>query len=85
MTYKFDFSSVLAQWPLFVHGAWLTIKLSLAATLLGLVIGTLCAIGRGRPQPLRGALLRDLCRGHPQHALAGADLPGVFRAAQHRA
>ena len=47
MTYKFDFTSVLAQWPLFLHGAWLTIKLSVAATLLGLVIGTLCAIGRG--------------------------------------
>jgi polar amino acid transport system permease protein len=47
VTYKFDFSSVLAQWPLFLHGAWLTIKLSAAATLLGLLIGTLCAIGRG--------------------------------------
>ena len=47
MTYKFDFTSVLAQWPLFLHGAWLTIKLSAAATLLGLLIGTLCAIGRG--------------------------------------
>ena len=47
MTYKFDFTGVLAQWPLFLHGAWLTIKLSLAATLLGLLIGTLCAIGRG--------------------------------------
>jgi len=47
VTYKFDFASVLAQWPLFFHGAWLTIKLSVAATLVGLVIGTLCAIGRG--------------------------------------
>lgn len=47
MTYQFDFTSVLAQWPLFLHGAWLTIKLSAAATLIGLLIGTLCAIGRG--------------------------------------
>ena len=47
MTYKFDFSSVLAQWPLFLHGALLTLKLSVAATLLGLLIGTLCAIGSG--------------------------------------
>jgi polar amino acid transport system permease protein len=47
VTYKFDFSAVLAQWPLFVHGAWLTIKLSIVATLLGLLIGTLCAMGRG--------------------------------------
>ena len=57
MTYKFDFSSVLAQWPLFLHGAWLTIKLSLAATLLGLLIGTLCAIGRGS----RNALIARAC------------------------
>lgn len=49
MSYKFDFSSVLAQWPLFMHGAWLTIKLALLATVLGFTIGTLCAIGRGSP------------------------------------
>jgi polar amino acid transport system permease protein len=47
MNYKFDFSSVLAQWPLFLHGAALTIQLSAIATLLGLLVGTLCAIGRG--------------------------------------
>jgi polar amino acid transport system permease protein len=46
MTYKFDFANVLAQWPLFLHGAWLTIQLSVIATLLGFLIGTLCAIGR---------------------------------------
>jgi polar amino acid transport system permease protein len=49
MKYTFDFSSVLAQWPLFMHGAWLTIKLALLATVLGFTIGTLCAIGRGSP------------------------------------
>ncbi len=49
MKYQFDFSSVLAQWPLFMHGAWLTIKLALLATVLGFTIGTLCAIGRGSP------------------------------------
>ncbi len=47
MTYKFDFRPVLAQWEMFLHGAWLTIELSILATLLGLAIGTLCAIGRG--------------------------------------
>jgi polar amino acid transport system permease protein len=45
--YQFDFTSVLAQWPLFMHGAWLTIKLAVLATVIGFVIGTLCAIGRG--------------------------------------
>jgi polar amino acid transport system permease protein len=49
MKYTFDFSSVLARWPLFMHGAWLTIKLALLATVLGFTIGTLCAIGRGSP------------------------------------
>ena len=57
MTYRFDFSAVLAQWPLFMHGAWLTIKLSLLATLLGLLIGTLCAIGRGS----RNAFIANAC------------------------
>jgi polar amino acid transport system permease protein len=51
MTYKFDFAGVLAQWPLFLHGAWLTIQLSVIATLLGFLIGTLCAIGRGSHNP----------------------------------
>lgn len=46
MNYKFDFASVLAYWPDFVHGTWLTIQLSFAATVLGFALGTLCAIGR---------------------------------------
>ena len=46
MNYKFDFSDVAAYWPDFLHGAWLTIQLSGAATLLGFVVGALCAIGR---------------------------------------
>ncbi len=46
MTYEFDFTSVLAQWPQFLAGAWMTIQLSFPATLLGFLIGTLCAIGR---------------------------------------
>ncbi|MEI2415757.1 amino acid ABC transporter permease [Orrella sp. JC864] len=46
MSYEFDFASTLAAWPQFLDGAWLTIQLSFPATLLGFVIGTLCAIGR---------------------------------------
>ncbi|MCQ9617992.1 amino acid ABC transporter permease [Paenalcaligenes niemegkensis] len=46
MNYEFDFTSVLASWPQFLEGAWLTIQLSFPATVLGLVLGTLCAIGR---------------------------------------
>ncbi len=46
MTYEFDFASVLAAWPQFLEGAWMTIQLSFPATILGFVIGTLLAIGR---------------------------------------
>jgi polar amino acid transport system permease protein len=44
--YEFEFASVLAAWPQFLEGAWMTIQLSFPATVLGFVIGTLCAIGR---------------------------------------
>lgn len=54
MTYEFNFQDVLAQWPLFAEGAWVTLRLTLMATLLGFVLGTLCAIGRtSGPQWLR--------------------------------
>jgi polar amino acid transport system permease protein len=43
---RFDFSVVLERWPLFVDGALLTIRLSAVATLLGFVVGCLCAVGR---------------------------------------
>lgn len=41
-----DFSTVLAYWPELVDGAILSLILASAATVLGLLIGTLCAIGR---------------------------------------
>ncbi|SHI24177.1 amino acid ABC transporter permease [Pollutimonas bauzanensis] len=47
MQYRFDFSDVLGYWPQFLHGAWLTIQLSFGATVLGFVLGTLCAVARG--------------------------------------
>lgn len=56
MTYTFDFSSVLAQWPLLLQGAWMTIKLSVPATLLGFAAGTLLAIGRRSPNRLPARL-----------------------------
>lgn len=46
MGYQFEFADVLAQWPLFLSGAWLTIRLSALAILFGLILGTLSAIGR---------------------------------------
>lgn len=57
MNYKFEFASVLAFWPDFLHGTWLTIQLSFVATLLGFVLGSMCAIGRRG----RIAWLRRVC------------------------
>lgn len=47
--YEFDFASVLAAWPQFLEGAWMTVKLSFPATVIGFVAGTLLAIGRRGP------------------------------------
>lgn len=44
MNYQFDFAAVLERWPLFVEGAWVTTQLSFFATIMGFVLGTLCAI-----------------------------------------
>ena len=44
MNYEFDFAAVLASWPLFLEGAWVTIQLSFFATIIGFVLGTLCAV-----------------------------------------
>lgn len=46
MSYEFDFSAVLAYWPMFVEGAWVTLRLTFFATILGFSFGTLCAIAR---------------------------------------
>lgn len=50
MIYEFDFSSVVAEWPQFLEGAWVTIQLAFPATLVGLCLGILCAIGRRSPR-----------------------------------
>lgn len=51
MTYEFDFGVVLAYWPLFVEGAWVTLRLAFFATVLGFAFGTLCAIARTSGPP----------------------------------
>lgn len=42
----FDFAVVMSRWPMFLDGAFLTIKLAAGATLTGFLIGTICAIAR---------------------------------------
>lgn len=46
MLYHFDFAALLPYWPLFLKGAWLTLKLSATATILGFLLGTVCAVVR---------------------------------------
>ncbi|MCJ9699580.1 MULTISPECIES: amino acid ABC transporter permease [unclassified Bradyrhizobium] len=41
-----DFSPIIERWPLLLDGALVTMKLAASATILGFIIGTLCAIGR---------------------------------------
>jgi len=40
---KFDFSSVLDAWPLFIDGLWLTCLLTIVSSVLGTMLGILCA------------------------------------------
>lgn len=46
MNYQFQFQDVFAAWPLLLKGTWITIHLSLTATLLGLVVAIVCAWGK---------------------------------------
>ncbi len=43
MNYQFQFDAVFAAWPLLLKGTWITVQLSLTATLLGLVVAIFCA------------------------------------------
>ncbi|NYT38250.1 amino acid ABC transporter permease [Allopusillimonas soli] len=46
VAYHFDFPGLLPYWHMFLQGALLTLELTLASTVFGLIIGILCAIGR---------------------------------------
>jgi polar amino acid transport system permease protein len=46
MKYRFDFEFLGEAWPEFLLGALLTLKLTAAAIILGLLFGTLCAVAR---------------------------------------
>lgn len=46
MRYRFDFEALWEYWPEFLSGALATLQMSFFATVLGLAIGVLCAIGR---------------------------------------
>ena len=41
MHYQLQFADVLAAWPLLLKGTWITVQLSLLATVLGLSLAIL--------------------------------------------
>jgi len=52
--YEFNFAPVLAALDQLLLGAWLTIRLSCAAMVLGLIVSIVCAWGKtSGPKPLR--------------------------------
>ncbi|MGO4123470.1 amino acid ABC transporter permease [Inquilinus sp. YAF38] len=55
MRYQFDFDSLRDYWPAFLHGALMTLQMTAVATVLGLAIGVVLAIGRrGRSRWIAG-------------------------------
>jgi polar amino acid transport system permease protein len=54
MNYTFQFTEVLAAWPLLLKGTLSTVQLSVLAMLLGLGVAVVCAWGKtAGPRPLR--------------------------------
>ena len=54
MNYNFQFQDVFAAWPLLLKGTWITIQLSLTATVLGLAVAIVCAWAKtAGPKPAR--------------------------------
>ena len=55
-----DFTPIFERWSMLLDGALVTLELATAATLLGFLIGTLCAVGRNS----RVGWLSTLCAGY---------------------
>lgn len=54
MNYNFQFQAVFDAWPLLLRGTWITIELSLTATVLGLAVAIACAWAKtSGPKALR--------------------------------
>lgn len=43
MAYQFDFPAVLEYWPLLLHGVIVTLQITAISTVLGVVLGSVCA------------------------------------------
>ena len=55
MKYSLDFTTLIPYWPVFLNGAWLTLKMTAVAVVVGVAVGTLVAFAkRSKVQPLPG-------------------------------
>jgi polar amino acid transport system permease protein len=56
MKYSLDFAPLASYWPVFVNGAWLTLKMTALAVVVGVCVGTLVAFAkRSHIKPLSRA------------------------------
>ncbi|OZI23897.1 ABC transporter permease [Bordetella genomosp. 9] len=46
MSFSLDFSSLWPYWPVFLKGAWLTLKMTAVAIFFGVILGTLVAFAK---------------------------------------
>lgn len=44
MSYEFNFAAVMTYWPLLLEGTWVTLKLTAVTTVLGMLVGVVCAV-----------------------------------------
>jgi polar amino acid transport system permease protein len=60
MKYTMDFTALAPYWPVFLKGAWLTLKMTALAIVIGVTVGTLVAFARRSHLPV----LPRLCRAY---------------------
>ncbi|MFJ3055201.1 amino acid ABC transporter permease [Herbaspirillum sp. NPDC087042] len=52
MNFSLDFSSLAPYWPVFLRGAWLTLKMTTVAVIAGVSIGVIVAFAKNSPNRL---------------------------------
>lgn len=56
MNFSLDFSPLLPYWPVFLKGAWLTLKMTCVAVFFGVIVGTLVAFLKRAKVPVASRL-----------------------------
>jgi polar amino acid transport system permease protein len=58
VTYSFDFSFLVEYWPDLLHGAWLTLRMTVVSLVPGFVMGVTLALGRLHGGPVLAGAVR---------------------------